>query len=429
MDIIKLIIIREYWTRVRRKSFFVITLLGPLVFGLVMILPAYLAKNKIGADVKNIEIVDESKLFKTTFKNEPDVHFHYKSDVRDKAIENYLKGDNDALLYIPVVELKKPKGIILYSKETLSPKLIKELESKVEKTITNYKLLEAGVTDNFINELKSTIDIQTMNLSESGESESNVEIATGIALSAGMLIYFFIFYFGVQVMRGVMEEKTNRIVEVIISSVKPFQLMMGKIVGVALVAFTQVILWVVLAIGIGVVFGGMNSSSVVAKTQQVEQAEVSSEMLTKTMDYLFSTDMVLLVVVFLFFFIGGYFIYATLFAAIGSLMDNDTDSQQFMLPVTLPLVLSIVFIGSVVESPNGDIAFWMSLFPFTSPIVMMVRYPFIGFGWEVVLSMIILILSFLAMTWLSARIYRVGIFMYGKKVTYKEISKWLFYKM
>jgi len=255
----------------------------------------------------------------------------------------------------------------------------------------------------------------------------------------------FIFIYGVQVMRGVIEEKTNRILEVIISSVRPFQLMMGKIIGVAMVGLTQFLLWVVLTFALTSVaspllFGGQSKWDQVKKQMdQVEQVEKGSgvsieeisggdETLEEFFEVLSSINIPQILLSFIFFFLGGYLLYSALFAAVGSAVDSETDTQQFMLPITIPLVLAIIVAQTVITNPDSQIAFWFSMVPFTSPVVMMVRLPFGVPAWELYLSMALLIIGFLATTWLAARIYRIGVLMYGKKITYKELGKWLFYK-
>jgi ABC-2 type transport system permease protein len=247
----------------------------------------------------------------------------------------------------------------------------------------------------------------------------------------------FVFLYGVQVMRGVMEEKTNRIVEVMISSVKPFQLMMGKIIGIAGVGLTQILIWIVLGI---VVVSALTFVFVVDADMIQQASEMSKQMPndaaknavaiqggSNVMFALSTINFPLIISCFVFYFLFGYLLYAALFGAIGAAVDSETDTQQLMLPVTIPLILSISLASAIISEPNGQLAFWMSVIPLTSPVAMMVRVPFIGIGWELLLSITLLILGFLGTTWMAAKIYRVGILMYGKKATYKELVKWLFY--
>jgi ABC-2 type transport system permease protein len=270
---------------------------------------------------------------------------------------------------------------------------------------------------------------------------------TGIGFIAGFLIYMFIFIYGAQVMRGVMEEKTSRIVEVIISSVKPFELMLGKIIGVALVGLTQFLLWVVLTTCIYTVVTAtlFKGESTEKKVEQLIQSRTPAAMQMMEMDSssvsqnnwavevtdaINNTNFPFIIAMFIFYFLGGYLLYSALFAAIGAAVDSETDTQQFMLPITIPLIVSFIMVQYVILNPHGNIAFWFSMIPFTSPIIMMVRIPFgmeNHYG-EVALSMMCLIAGFIFTTWLAGRIYRTGILMYGKKVNYRELARWLFYK-
>jgi ABC-2 type transport system permease protein len=274
--------------------------------------------------------------------------------------------------------------------------------------------------------------LATYSLDEDGEkaSATGVKMITGYL--TGFMIYFFVFFYTSQVMRGVIEEKTNRIVEVIISSVRPFQLMMGKVLGIGAVGLVQFLIWVVLstaiyALGVGVLFKDKIQPEQLVNQQGIEQAVEVSEGLAFVQS-IESVNFPLIIAGFLIFFIGGYLLYAALFAAIGSAVDNETDTQQFMLPVTIPLILAIIVTTRVIEDPNGALAFWFSIVPLTSPIVMMVRLPFGVPAWELALSIALLVMGFIAATWLAGRIYRVGILMYGKKPSWKEIFKWMTYK-
>jgi ABC-2 type transport system permease protein len=303
-----------------------------------------------------------------------------------------------------------------------------------------------GVDPEILRAIKSNIIINTFKIDKSGsEEKSFTEVSMILGPVAGILIYMFIFIFGAQVMRGVMEEKTNRIVEVIISSVKPFQLMMGKIVGVALVGLTQFMLWVVLTLGIVTVLTAtVIDTSELTKSELMytgqgkmldqeqladfsEQMQAQDSQSVQIMEAIMSINYGVMIGAFVFFFLGGYLLYAALFAAIGSAVDNETDSQQFMIPVSMPLVLSLVTLGMILNNPSGPVAFWFSIIPLTSPVAMMVRIPFGVPYEEVALSAGLLIAGFLGATWLAAKIYRTGILMYGKKVNYAELWKWLKY--
>ena len=319
-----------------------------------------------------------------------------------------------------------------------------KLQARLSELQTDKK--EPVAVDDLLRSIKTSVDINTMKIGEAGqESKSYTELNMILGMFAGILIYFFIFMFGAQVMRGVIEEKTSRIVEVIISSVKPFQLMMGKIVGVGLVGLTQFLLWVVLTFLIvtivtSTISPGDSKKSVTeqmmmqkqgmnpAVSEAVSSQKDSGEGMNAVMEAINSVDFPLMIGTFIFFFIVGYLLYAALFAAIGGAVDSEADTQQFMFPITIPLILSIVMAQYIIRDPDGPVAFWFSIFPLTSPVIMMIRIPFGVPYFQVVLSMVLLLLGFLGTTWLAAKIYRTGILMYGKKISYKELWKWIRYK-
>jgi len=298
------------------------------------------------------------------------------------------------------------------------------------------KLLQAGINKQVLDQINTRVSVDTLNLTDDeGEKNSSTGAAFIVGFAAAFVIYISIFIYGVQVMRGVIEEKTNRIVEVIISSVKPFQLMVGKITGIALVGLTQFLLWIILGTAISAGAISLLKSRSDVSQEQVNEAlrespalEQRANMPEKVLSAVNTLDIPRLLATFLFYFLGGYLIYSALFAAVGAAADNETDTQQFMFPITIPLILSFVLAQYVIQNPDGPLAFWLSMIPLTSPIVMMVRMPFHPPAWEVALSMILLVLGFLLITWIAARIYRVGILMYGKKVNYKELAKWVLYR-
>ncbi|MCX6282623.1 MAG: ABC transporter permease, partial [Bacteroidetes bacterium] len=303
--------------------------------------------------------------------------------------------------------------------------------------------------EDILRSVKTTIDVNTIKITDEGKEEkSYTEISMVLGMFAGILIYFFIFMFGSQVMRGVIEEKTNRIIEVIISSVKPFELMMGKIVGVGMVGLTQFLLWVVLTFGIVTVvtstFAGKGTNKHTAEQTIIQNAtkynpdnlpfpnsatekKSQNEGVNAVFEALDSVNFPVMIGAFIFFFLFGYLMYGSLFAAIGGAVDSEADTQQFMLPITVPLILSMVMAQFFIQDPTGQVAFWFSVFPLTSPVAMMIRIPFGVPYWQVALSMGLLVLTFLGTTWMAAKIYRTGILMYGKKVSYKELWKWLRY--
>lgn len=437
MSKIGLIAKREYITRVRKKSFLVMTIIGPLLFAAMMIVPAWIASTT--DNHKTIEVLDDSGLFKNKLKETKNISFVYIDGELPEVRENYRKSKNDALLYIPPMTLDKPAGIKLYSENSISLDLQLTIERLLKTEIEDSKLLASGIDKSVLASIKTNITIDTKRLGASGEEDSSAGTSTAVGFVSAALIYFFIFLYGVQILRGVIEEKSNRIVEVIISSVKPFQLMMGKIVGIAMVGLTQFLLWVSLTFVITTIVsafidGGASATSTsmismdaMTEAERAEMQESTSKVLQVIGNFQ-TINIPYVAAVFLFYFLGGYLLYGSLFAAVGAAVDSETDTQQFMFPITMPLVIGFIVAQIVIKDPTSQLAFWMSIVPFTSPIVMMVRLPFGVPMHEIFLSMGLLIVGFVFTTWIAARIYRVGILLYGKKVTYKELSKWLFYK-
>ncbi len=438
MKKIFLIIHREYITRVRKKSFVIMTLLGPLLMAAMIILPAYLA-NISEATTKKIVVLDETGWLYKKFKNQEKMVFSYTQDNLENAKSKALLAGN-MLLYIPLPQLNIPVNAELYSLKEPGVNVRTYIKTVMKRVVENKKLLASGIDPKLIKAAKVNINLITIKVSENGEEkESNTDVEVGLAIFSGILIYFFIFMFGAQVLKGVMEEKSNRIVEVIISSAKPFQLMMGKIVGVAMVGLTQFLLWVILTgVFIGIFKAGFSSDSLSSgmqilghntfsqQAQSVNPAN-NSMALAQINDILGSINFKTMIFSFLFYFIGGYLLYSSLFAAIGGAVDHDTDTQQFMLPVSIPLIFSVAMSGVIVNQPDSTLSFWLSLFPFTSPVIMMMRIPFGVPIWQIWLSMALLVIGFIFTTWLASKIYRIGILMYGKKVNYVELWKWLKY--
>ena len=432
MHKIWLIIQREYLVRVRKKSFIVMTILGPILLAGLMIVPVWLATLSDEAEV--IQVVDESGLFDDSFESQGNITFVNVKSPQEQAKQDFLQSGHTALLYIPPLDLDNPAGIRLFSSSNTSLRLQSSIEGVIQKEIENIKLRQSGIDREVLDRIRTPVNISTVNLSDGGERDSNAAVTTGVGFISAILIYFFIFLYGVQIMRGVIEEKTNRIVEVIISSVKPFQLMMGKIMGIAAVGLTQFLLWIILSTTVTVLvssqfkidrFANDQIEKTLETTADAEQAKEVNNLLNAASNL----NVPLILGSFLFYFLGGYLLYGSLFGAVGAAVDNETDSQQFMLPITIPLVLSFVVAQTVIlKNPDGPVAFWMSMIPFTSPVIMMLRIPFGVPTYELLLSMVLLVLGFIATTWLAGRIYRVGILMYGKKITYRELSKWLFYK-
>ncbi len=457
MSKIPLIIQREYLTRVRKRSFIIMSILGPLIFAAVMIIPAWLSQVE-DTDVKRIAIVDSSGLFRNIIPETEYLKFDYLENTRLSQLKDtYSEAGYFGILYISHVVTYDPNSVILYSEKQPGLDVKMHISSHMEEYIRQEKLrtYEIEDLDMILRSVKTDINIKTIKLSDDGnEKVSSTGIVMAVGYIGGFMIYIFIFIFGAQVMRGVLEEKINRIVEVVISSVRPFQLMMGKIVGIALVGLTQFLIWIIstailVSIARAVFFPELTMnpteqvlsqdimSAVPVEAPLAGQAELeapvagqSQEMqeLMAAFEGLKSIDFVVMLGTFLFYFLGGYLLYASLFASIGSAVDNETDTQQFMLPVTVPLILSIIVLFPAINNPDSTVAFWFSMIPFTSPVIMMARIPFGVPVWEVGLSMLLLVLTFLGTTWMAGKIYRTGILMYGKKASYRELIKWIRYR-
>ncbi|GGM80135.1 ABC transporter permease [Dyadobacter beijingensis] len=436
---IYLVLRREYLVRVKKKSFLVMTLLGPLLFVGFYAAVIWVAVGSV--DTKTVQVLDESGLFKKEFKDSEALKFEFTDSSLDSAKAAFQKGDANALVYIPANVIKAPKSVRIYAAKNVSMDLKSEIEKVIEKEIEDIKLAEAGITHKILEDSRVNVNSETISLSDGGEKTSSSGAATVIGGICAFLIYMSVFIYGTQVMRGITEEKTSRIVEVIISSVKPFQLMLGKIIGVALVGLTQFVLWILLTTALTSATSAILSNNMSKQSAQVakemEKAQVANQAMQgnaadnpvgEILGAVSSLNIPLILGCFLFYYLGGYLLYSALFGAVGAAVDNDADTQQFMLPITLPIIFSFVFAQFVLRDPDGTLAFWTSIIPFTSPIIMMVRIPFGVPAWELVLSMVLLILGFMGTTWIAARIYRVGILMYGKKVSYKELVKWIFYK-
>jgi len=421
------------------------TILGPILMASIWVIPLYLANVSDGQKI--IQVLDETGLFKNQFKNTAELTFVPVSMDVEIAKNGLSTSGNYALLFIPKTQLNVPTSAILYSGHQPSLDVKSHIKEVMQKEIESLKLETSGIDPEILKSIKTNVSINTIKIDEKGaETKSFTEVSMVVGIFAGILIYMFIFMFGAQVMRGVIEEKTSRIIEVIISSVKPFQLMMGKIVGIALVGLTQFLLWVFLTFSIVTVFQlSMSGDNKLSKTDKmfspqgkILNAEKLKEFSEKTaekddmefqiIEAISSINYAVMVGSFIFFFLAGYLLYAALFAAIGSAVDSEADTQQFMFPVTIPLILSIVMAQFVITNPDGPVAFWFSIIPLTSPVIMMVRIPFGVPFWELFLSMSLLVVTFLGATWMAAKIYRTGILMYGKKVNYAELWKWLRYK-
>ena len=459
MNKIGLIIRREYFTRVRKKSFIIMSLLGPLIFAAYILIPMYFATLE-DREEKLMVVIDDSDLFTAQGPNGPVFTIQETETIKFQVVqgvpietfkETFEESGYYALLFIPANILASNSSLIYSTKQT-SIEISEYLKRSMESEIEDLKLAQHEIEDleRILAEVETSINVKNIKWTKDGKTQqTNTGVVMGVGYLGGMLIFFFIFFFGSQVMRGVIEEKVSRIIEVIVSSVKPFQLMMGKIVGVGLVGLTQFLIWMVLS---AVLVTGLKAAFFPELTQNPTEQVVASDLFDQganaqdlsngSPDILATDDMDMvqeifaslksinagiMIASFLFFFIFGYLLYASMFAVIGSMVDNETDTQQLIFPVILPLILGLYVMISAISNPDNSLAFWFSIIPFTSPVVMMVRIPFGVPWWQLALSGSLLIGTFLGMTWVAAKVYRTGILMYGKKVSYKEIWKWLRY--
>lgn len=435
MNKVLLIIQREYLTRVKKKSFLLMTFLVPaLIIGMYALI-AFLSIN--GADkATEVLVYDESGIFENNFKNNDVVSFSKGKQALSEAKKIVAENENGFILFISN-EVEKSAKVELFSKKKVGIAALRNINNQLDEILRNKQLKDAGIDQATLERIKPDLKIESKELTAEGEKDSSAGAAYAIGFAAAILIYLSLFIYGAQVMRGVIEEKTSRIVEVVISSVKPFQLMMGKIIGIGLVGLTQFILWIVLSTTLVGTAGKMLlkdkvdtvKTELATEKQAKEIAEASNNPGLAVIKAIKTLNLPYILACFLVYFLGGYLIYSALFAAVGSAVDNETETQQFMLPITLPLLFTYIMSFSfIINNPDSTLSFWLSIIPFTSPIAMMVRLPFGVPDWQLALSMVLLISGFIATTWVAARIYRVGILMYGKKATYKELAKWLFYK-
>ena len=434
MSIIALIIKREFIAKVRNKSFIVMTFLSPLLFVGIAAFVGYLSTMK--ADVKEIAIHDETGLFVNEFKNSDEYKYLDLSKTNLSIIKDSLvKESYEGLIYIPKVsQTKALENKVQYiSNDSPSISFIENVEATIAKKITSENFQQANLDTLAIKkaEAQVSIDLKKATGEESVKGLNEIKIAIGGAF--GYLIMMFIVIYGNMVMRSVIEEKTNRIIEIIISSVKPFQLMMGKIIGTSLAGILQFLIWAIIGLSLmfaASIFFGVNigpTSRIPPEMIHSAQQEFAgtAQMYIKE---LWNLPIATILICFVVYFIGGYFLYSSFYASIGAAVDNETDSQQFLLPIIMPLILG-VYIGffTVMNDPNGTIATVFSMIPLTSPIVMLMRIPFGVPWWQIAISITILFGTFFFVVWFAAKIYRVGILMYGKKPTWKELYKWLKY--
>jgi len=438
-----LIIQREYSTRVKNKRFLILTFLMPLLIVGLISVSTYLSIS--GVEHRNIAVVDPNGFIQNSLKNTSQINFSFPAHV---DTTNYEKQGFTDILILPKFENNKKTNYILRSKKSMGLMMQESITNKINTAIEDQMLQEAGIHQNVLDSIHTASQFAELKAYEdkgTSSKESSAGLAMGIGYASGLLIYITMFIYGTMVMRGVMEEKTNRIAEVIISSVKPFELMMGKIIGIGAVGLTQFLLWIVLIISLTSAAAGLLPADVQHQVSSLQQNNgqmaggmmQASETAVKIYNFqhtIATANWPLIIACFIFYFLGGYLFYAALFAAVGSTVNEDPqDAQSLMFPITMPLILSYLITNMVTQNPNTPIAFWASMIPFSSPMVMMAR---VAYGvpsavsyWELILSMLILIAGFIFTTWLSGRIYRTGILLYGKKVTWKVLIKWAFKKV
>ena len=433
-----LIISREYFVRVRKKSFLLMTLLGPLLLAAFIVLPVYI--NIQAERNMSILVVDDNDFYINRFEDSKKLTFSYRSGDIDELKTLCVDSEYDAVLHILGGSQSNRSNLYYHDEPSMSLKA--QIEEQMDRIIFDKVLVDSfNINPAEFEKLKevSKSSVTLLQVDENGAAKERfAEMNRIVGLVCGFLIYTFIFMYASQVLRTVLEEKTNRIVEVLISSVKPLQLMLGKIVAVALVGLTQVAAWIVLTLvllGAAQVvapdfFAASSETteiSAVAQTMVNEEsvADLQSTNILNEIGNFYSVSFGTIIISFLFYFIFGYLVYASLFAAVGSAVDNETDSQQFTLPVTLPLLLTIVCVFPIAENPDGQLAWWMSMIPFTSPVAMLVRLPSGVALVQLISSMVVLALFFVLCLWLASKIYRTGILMYGKKVTYRELWRWI----
>ncbi|HEX8018849.1 ABC transporter permease [Mucilaginibacter sp.] len=416
MNKVLLIIQREYLTRVRKKSFIIMIFVVPLLIFIMGVVIKMVAENSDKlSSLQTVNVIDKSGDFANKFHDVTNVKFTYA--LTDLKSSKQLLKDSEgiSILYIPVNYMQKD-SVQIFSKKKASIPLSEEIEKQISDIAFSNNLVKHHIDTALLRNIKrANISVNAIEISDKGDKNANIGANILIGIACAILIYISLFIYGGQVMRGVIEEKTNRIIEVVISSVKPFQLMLGKIIGVGLVGLTQFGAWIILSIISTKIAGHTLNSPASPMTSALAVLQ------TIPFGYIMGC--------FIFYFLSGYLLYAALFAAVGSAVDSETETQQFMFPITMPLLFTYILAVSVLfRAPDSPLAVWLSIIPFTAPVAMMVRIPFGPPPWQVALSMSLMVIGFLFTTYVAARIYRVGILMYGKKASYKELIKWFFYK-
>ncbi|MEY4912889.1 MAG: hypothetical protein RL025_716 [Bacteroidota bacterium] len=428
---------REFFTRIQSRTFIVMSILGPLLFGLFVLVPVLMAK--WNNDSTTVWVHDPSGQLSDAFQDQNGLKFQVLPQgtlsngvlvPADSANIRELLEDQDAgLLHLQAPDSNLNVEARYYSAQAAGLKITERIQSALNDRLYRLRMERQGLDPKVIESLRAEVQLQTSVWTDQGSEDSHTETAMLLGFGAALLMYMFIFMYGSMVMRGVIEEKASRVMELLVSTTKPFELMMGKILGIASVGLFQFVLWLLLGTAISTAIGAMGLGSgpgtaSVPGTVNSLPADAQADW----MQILGQMPWETIIPFFLFYFLGGYFLYAALFAAVGSAVDSEGDSQQLMLPISLPIILSFVASQFVMQNPHGSLAFWMSMIPLTSPVVMVVRLPFGVPGWELALSMFLLVATFIVAVWLAGRIFRIGVLMYGQKVSFNLLRKWLFYR-
>ena len=437
MDKIWVILEREYLERVKKKSFILSTILTPLIFPLFIAITVFVLTTE-EKEERVIALLDKNNFIEDSTRIRGDIFLHTDNDISE--IQNMIdEGEIYGALEIPKFDIYEPKDLRFYSKNVPSGDLISGIESLVENKIRELKIQDLKLNEESLDKLRTRITMETYSVDkeaegvsdEIGVKQSNSDLAFGLGYFNGFLIYMFVFIYGSFILQSVLDEKTSKVVEIIVSSIKPTQLMMGKVLGVGAVAFTQIFIWIILVTSISTftsMYFGINSYETTQIVQTEQEVNNSKEIVKGIYDMFAAVDIKKTVLIFLIYFLGGFFLYGAFFAAIGSAVDNLQDANQFTLPISLPIIASLMFMGIVLNNPEGNASFFLSMFPLTSPILMMARLAFGVPDWQLILSIMILIISVVFALWFAGRIYRVGILTSGSKITYKLIWKWFIMK-
>ena len=428
---------REFFTRIQSRTFIVMSILGPLLFGLFVLVPVLMAK--WNNDSTTVWVHDPSGQLSDAFQDQNGLKFQVLPQgtlsngvlvQADSANIRQLLEDQDAgLLHLQAPDSNLNVEARYYSAQAAGLKITERIQSTLNDRLYRLRMERQGLDPKVIENLRAEVQLQTSVWTDQGSEDSHTETAMLLGFGAALLMYMFIFMYGSMVMRGVIEEKASRVMELLVSTTKPFELMMGKILGIASVGLFQFVLWLLLGTAISTAIGAMGLGSGPGTASVPGTANsLPADAQADWMQILGQMPWETIIPFFLFYFLGGYFFYAALFAAVGSAVDSEGDSQQLMLPISLPIILSFVASQFVMQNPHGSLAFWMSMIPLTSPVVMVVRLPFGVPGWELALSMFLLVATFIVAVWLAGRIFRIGVLMYGQKVSFNLLRKWLFYR-